>query len=249
MSSSTVLPTGNPFSTTDSVVTYVKNIWPIYRLSLNTTFKAEDSRLGYKTQFFSKSLSLPSFANHSVIIDRVRVIVDTSGIHNITSAQSFLKNGVRTLIGPGYYSTTALSTITGCTISSDGLNSYQAVTTTPLDLTNSKDLQNILGFSTIVVPTGTTSPNKIKQTNDFDNLFISCDLISLSSTIGQTYLIDVPITSIGPIITNISQDCKIPVLKQVTNSITYTLFKKTGEPFILNAEVQIFIDINVYRNF
>ena len=117
-----------------------------------------------------------------------------------------MKNGVTTNIGPGYYSTTILATITGCTISSDGLNSYQAVTTTPLDSTNSKDLQNILGFSTIVVPTGTTSPNKIKQTNDFDNLFISCDLISLSSTIGQTYLIDVPITSIGPIITNISQD-------------------------------------------
>ena len=76
-----------------------------------------------------------------------------------------------------------------------------------------------------------------------------CDLVSLSSTVGQTYIIDVPITTIGPILTNISQNCKIPVIKQSTNSITYTLFKKTGEPFFMNAEVQIFIDINVHRNF
>ena len=163
----------NTISNTDAIFTYVENLWPIYRLSINTTFKADDSRIGYKTQYFSKSLSFPSFANHSVIIDRVRVIVDTSGIHNIISAQSFMKNGTLTTIGPGYYSTSILSTITGCTIPSEGLNSYQAVTTIPLDLTNSTYLQNILGFSTKIVPAATTSPNKIQQTNDFDNLFIS----------------------------------------------------------------------------
>ena len=44
------MPSYNPFAISDSIVTYVRNIWPISRLSLNTTFKAEDSRLGYKTQ-------------------------------------------------------------------------------------------------------------------------------------------------------------------------------------------------------
>ncbi|MGL5054044.1 MAG: hypothetical protein ACRC5W_10700 [Cetobacterium sp.] len=199
--------------------------------------------------------------DYDVIIDRCRVILDTSGINNITYDQSVIVNGFLTNIPTGYYltqletpypypgsSSVDLVSILNITVPRSGPNSFQATANVSLDLTNSPDLQKILGFTTLIVNPGTISPNKIKETNGFDNLFIYCDLIKQSSPTSSVALIDVPINvPFGQIVTNISSNLQIPIITENNSSFIYKLRKADGTPYSINTEITINTDILVYK--
>jgi hypothetical protein len=177
----------------DSINVIENNRKPFYHISHTAIIPPNTSDYN---EILTQNLKIPDNRYYYNVIENVRVIAPLTGVYNIPVSQVVIIGGTPTTIQPGFYNIPQLISTFMVTIPTVGPGSYKTTTTVSLDLTNAPDVSNILGFpsplppapATNIIPAATTSSYIVNVMNGYDGLRVSCNLGSIGSSIGQTFL-------------------------------------------------------------
>jgi hypothetical protein len=199
----------------------------------------------FVVQYFN-GLSIALDPNEFNYIPYVSCRVDTSGIYNMPTSETFQLNGAPVVVAPGNYTLAQINTITNTTTPTSGANAFKTTNAQTLQFIQNSSLAIILGyqsFGTALIPAATLSTTTVNETANNDTILVSCDLIGESNSLGANYLgvFNLSGNTSGTIFFDrVFINPPTPIVKTNFNSVRWTVQKFDGTPFICDAPIQIF---------